>query len=98
MRASPRKEEPPPEAPRAAAPELPAMLLPGAAVGIDHLACLELRRADDDLPVHAAELVEVVALDALILHRNDAALGPLAVLAELDVAEHRLERVAADML
>src|SRR5262245_51047907 len=46
-------------------------------VGIDHLARGELGRGDDGLRVHALELVEGVAFNAVVLHRDHARLGPL---------------------
>src|SRR5262245_2331278 len=67
-------------------------------VGVDQLAGLEPGRTDDGLHVHALELIELVALDAVILHGNEARLGPLALLAELHIAHHGLEGGGAEVL
>src|SRR5262249_37832418 len=67
-------------------------------VGIDHVAGLVLRRREHGLRIHAAELLEVAALDVVILDLQHAALRPLAALAELHVAHDGLERGLADVV
>src|SRR5438876_1564600 len=61
-------------------------LLLGFLIGRQHLAGLVLVRPQDLDRVHAAELLDVVALDAVVLHQDHPALVPFAVRAELDVA------------
>jgi hypothetical protein len=62
-------------------------------VGIDHVAGLILAGRQDYLRFrHIAELVEAVALDVLELRLQNARLRPLAIGAELDIADHSLER------
>src|SRR5215813_13254916 len=67
-------------------------------VGIDHVAGLVLRRREHGLRVHATELLEVAALDVVVLDLQHAALLPLPALAELHVAHDGLERCLADVV
>src|SRR5262245_51482015 len=62
-------------------------------VGVDQLAGGELGRTHDGLRVHAAELLDIAALDVVVLHHQEARLRPLALLAELHVAHDGLEGV-----
>src|SRR3954454_15391373 len=59
---------------------------------VDHIAGLVFGRSEHRLRVHAAELVELAALDVVILHLQHSALLPLPAFAELHVAHDRLER------
>src|SRR5262249_59121682 len=56
-----------------------------------------LRRREAGLRIHAEEVVEVAALDGVVLDLQDEALRPLAALAELAVAHDGLERGLADV-
>src|SRR3954453_5534655 len=67
-------------------------------VGIDDVAGLQVGRGQYRLGVHALELVDGVALDAVILDLQHARLRPLATLAELDVAHDGLDRIAAQIV
>src|SRR5438093_596108 len=60
----------------------------------DHLAGLVFRRLKDDFGLAVLERLEPAALDALPLHFEHARFRPFAVLAEADVADDRLERLA----
>src|SRR5688572_19146608 len=62
---------------------------------IDDLAGLVLVRRQDRLGVHALELVQGAALDAVILHLHHPGLGPFAVGAVFDVAHDGLHGVLA---
>src|ERR1700730_11937583 len=65
---------------------------------IDHIAGLEIARREHGLRVHALELIDLAALDAVVLDLQHAALLPLAALAELHVAHDGLERGLADVV
>src|SRR5262249_35440312 len=67
-------------------------------VGIDHVAGLVLRRREHGLRVHATELLEVTALDVVVLDLQHAALLPLAALRDLYVARDGLEGGLADVV
>src|SRR5215212_2009520 len=62
------------------------------------VARLEALRMQDDLLAGLLELLDVVAGDALVLDEQDARLCPLAAVAELDVADDGLERVALQVV
>src|SRR4029079_18389206 len=66
-------------------------LLQRGRVRVDDAPGLQLVRVEHDLLAGPAELVDRVALDLLVLDHQRAALGPLAVLAELDLADDRFE-------
>src|SRR5262249_14611553 len=61
-------------------------------VRIDHIARLVLRRIEHHLGRKVAEIVDAVAADVLELDQQHPVLRPLALGAERDVADHRLER------
>ena len=73
------------------------LLLPRLAIRIDHVAGLVLGRPQDQLLAAGAELLEVIGHDVLKLSEELARFRPLAVLAECDVPDHGLERVATDV-
>src|SRR5258707_6679925 len=62
-------------------------------VRIDDVAGLVLGRPQDDFGLGIAELVDVVAFDALELHRHHLGRLPLAFGVELDVADNGLESI-----
>src|SRR6516225_1133123 len=64
---------------------------------VDHLARFVFRGRDHNLGRDVPELTDVVALDVLKLNLQHARLRPLAVLAELHVADDGLERVGAQI-
>src|SRR5713101_1594547 len=68
------------------------------AVRIDDVAGLVLRRPQDDLPAAIAKLLEIVGRNVLELCEEQARFGPLAVAAERNVSDDRLETMAADVL
>src|SRR5665213_524228 len=74
-----------------------ALFLRGV-VGVAEAARLEFRRIEDDLRPRLAELIEVGALDALVLDEQHLAFFPLAVVGEFHVARYRLERGGVDIL
>src|SRR6185436_11429922 len=67
-------------------------------IRIDQRAGLELVRIEHDLLARAAELLDAVALDLLVLDHQRATARPLAVLAELDLADDRVEFGRADVV
>src|SRR6266478_1910474 len=67
-------------------------------IGQDRLAGFVLFRAQDDLALAVAKIVEIGAGDILKLHGHQACLLPLALFAELDVADDGLEGMAADVI
>src|SRR3972149_5433148 len=73
------------------APAGTAGLLLGLLVGIDHVAGLEFGRREDGLRRHALELLDVVALHAVILDLQHARGGPLAVRAKRHRPHDRAE-------
>src|SRR5262249_9326727 len=67
-------------------------------VWVDHGPGLVLAGREHGLGVHAAELVELCALDVAVLHLEHPAFVPLAALAELDVPHDGLEGGGADVV
>src|SRR3974377_1617 len=67
-------------------------------VGVDQVAGLVLGRVEDHLAREVAEGVDAVALDALELHQQHAFGRPLALVAELHVADHGLKGGLADVV
>src|SRR6476646_1942235 len=67
-------------------------------VRVDHLSRLELVGEEDDLLARPPELIEARALDLLVLDHQRAALGPLAVLAELHLTDDRVELRGPDVI
>src|SRR5438034_2452723 len=64
----------------------------------DRSCCRSCTRPATGSPLAAgAELLEVIGRDVLKLREELARFGPFAVLAECDVADHGLERVAVDV-
>jgi hypothetical protein len=73
------------------------LFLPCVLVGIDHLAGLVFGRPQDRLLGALAELIDVVRLDVLELRQELPRGAPFAVLAESDLADNGLERVAVQV-
>src|SRR5258706_13951919 len=67
-------------------------------VRVDHVAGLVVGGRQHRLCVHGAELLDVVGLDVVELNLQHPRLRPFAVLAELDVAKHGLERAGTDVV
>src|SRR6266436_7783103 len=74
------------------------LLLLDARVGLDDLASAKFLGFEDHLGFRIAELLEIVALDVLELHLQHARLRSFAVLAEGDLSDDRVERMAADVI
>src|SRR5262249_14889411 len=70
----------------------------GLVVRIDHVAGLVFGRPQDHLIAGVAELIEIISRDVLKLAEELARPRPLAILAEPDVAGHRLEGVGVDVI
>src|SRR6516225_6192379 len=66
-----------------------------AGIGFDDLAGAKFRWFEDRLRSGVAELLEVGALDVLELHLQYARLRPFTVLPIRDLADDRVERMAA---
>src|SRR6266478_4776388 len=64
-------------------------------VGINQRSGSEVCWRYDRLRPGVFELRQIVAVDVLVLHLEDARLGPAAALAKLHIAQNRLEGVAA---
>src|SRR6266404_5382149 len=64
-------------------------------VGINQRSGCEVCWRYDRLRPGVFELRQIVAVDVLVLHLQDACLGPAAALAKPDIAQNRLEGVAA---
>src|SRR5580704_5934758 len=73
-------------------------LLRGLFVGINQSAGALIGRRDHGLIAHAAPGLEIGGVgEAVILHLQHAGFGPLAILAELEVAHDGLELVGAEI-
>src|SRR5690242_10600546 len=73
-------------------------LFPRLSVRIYHLAGLVFLGRQDNDGLGLLELIEVGTFDAVILHPDRAAFGPLAVRPKSDVADDRLEAVSVHVL
>src|SRR6266567_4932119 len=76
----------------------PLFLFLDARVRFDHLTSAIFGRLENCLGPRIPELLEIGALDVLELDLQDPRLRPLAVLAEADLADDRVEWVAADVV
>src|SRR5262245_52556259 len=73
-------------------------LVLGGRIRVDDVPGLELVRPHHDLLARPAELVDAVALDLLVLDHQRAPGGPLAVLAELHLADDGVELGGPDVV